>query len=104
VQLWVPFLCLVAKKWRKKTDFGKPKSQVCLLAVANKQTLPRQRLPPLETASSRRSREYLWSNTRPSPYKVRRILSGYSPVSSLKVLGGVGDFFQEVSHTTRPFI
>jgi hypothetical protein len=30
------------KKWRKKADFGKPKSQVCLLAKANKQTLPRQ--------------------------------------------------------------
>jgi hypothetical protein len=29
-----------------KPDFGKPKSQVCLLAKANKQTLPRQGVPP----------------------------------------------------------
>ena len=39
----MPILCLAAKNRRKKTDFGKPKSQVCLLAKANKQTLPRQR-------------------------------------------------------------
>ena len=28
----MPFLCRSTKKWRKKTDFGKPKSQVCLFA------------------------------------------------------------------------
>ena len=30
--VFMPFLCLVAKKWRKKTDFSKLKSQVCLFA------------------------------------------------------------------------
>ena len=29
---FMPILCLAAKNRRKKTDFGKPKSQVCLFA------------------------------------------------------------------------
>jgi hypothetical protein len=44
----MPILCLAAKNRRKKTDFGKPKSQVFLLAVANKKTLRHQGARPLK--------------------------------------------------------
>jgi len=46
-------LCRAAKNEPMKIDFGKPKSQVCLLAFANKQTLPRQGFLPWNPLSAR---------------------------------------------------
>jgi len=46
-------LCHAAKNEPMKIDFGKPKSQVCLLAFANKQTLPRSDVPSETSLSAR---------------------------------------------------
>ena len=56
-----------------------------------------ERDPPLAGA-------IVWHSGVHSPYRDRRSCSGYAPVSSLKVFGGVGTFFQKVPTSFPSFL